>query len=181
MSVLEEILQFNQAFVTSGAYKPYVATKYPGKKLAILTCMDTRLTLLLPAALGLKNGDVKLIKNAGALVSHPYGSVMRSLMICIYEMGIEDILVIGHYDCGMQALSSAALTQKMLEAGIQPQTLEQVRAEIDFDQWLAGFDSVGQSVHDTVAQIRAHPLIPDKIRVSGLIMDPETGRLDLAE
>lgn len=64
-----------------------------------MTCMDTRLVELLPAALGLKNGDVKIIKNAGAVISNPFGSAVLSLLIAIFELGVEEIMVIGHTDC----------------------------------------------------------------------------------
>lgn len=175
---INDILQFNKDFVEKEEYKNYKASKFPTKKIAILSCMDTRLTLLLPAALGLKNGDVKIIKNAGGVISHPYGSVIRSLLVCIYELGIEEIIVIGHYDCGMQNLQSDKITEKMLHAGISADAIEKVKSEIDYDRWLAGFDCVEQSVEDTVELIRHHPLIPDGINIYGLIMDPETGRLD---
>ena len=59
--IIEEIIKYNENFVASKAYEKYLTSKYPDKKLAILSCMDTRLTELLPAALGLKNGDAKLI------------------------------------------------------------------------------------------------------------------------
>ena len=94
--MIEEIREFNKSFVKDEKYQSYITSKYPDKKLAILTCMDTRLTELLPAALGLKNGDVKLIKNAGGVISNPFGSVVRSLLIAVYELGVETILVIGH-------------------------------------------------------------------------------------
>jgi len=178
MSMIDEILQFNKGFVEREEYKSHKASKYPSKKLAILSCMDTRLTLLLPAALGLKNGDVKIIKNAGGVISHPFGSVMRSLMVCIYQLGIEEILVIGHYDCGMQNLRSDEITQKMLSAGIHTEVIDRVKAEIDYDKWLSGFECVEQSVSETVAQIKNHPFIPERIKIYGLIMDPDTGRLD---
>ena len=61
--------------------------------------MDTRLTELLPAALGIKNGDVKIIKNAGAIISHPFGSVIRSLLVAIYELGVYEVMIFGHTDC----------------------------------------------------------------------------------
>ena len=64
--MLDEILEFNKQFVANKGYEKYITNKYPDKKIAILSCMDTRLTELLPAALGIKNGDVKMIKNAGA-------------------------------------------------------------------------------------------------------------------
>ena len=63
--MIEQIVEYNKKFVENKGYEPYLTSKYPNKKLAVLTCMDTRLTELLPAALGLKNGDAKIIKNAG--------------------------------------------------------------------------------------------------------------------
>ena len=86
--MIEEILEFNREFVERGDYKKYVTDKYPNKKLAVLSCMDTRLTELLPAALGLKNGDAKIIKNAGGLIMSPYDSAMRSLLVAVYELGV---------------------------------------------------------------------------------------------
>ena len=57
--MIEELLAYNRKFVEEKRYEQYAASKYPNKKIAILTCMDTRLVELLPAALGLRNGDVK--------------------------------------------------------------------------------------------------------------------------
>ncbi|MDO4172310.1 MAG: hypothetical protein Q4D28_06370, partial [Prevotellaceae bacterium] len=84
---LEEMLEYNRQFVASRAYEKYVTSKYPDKKIAIVTCMDTRLVKLLPAALGIKNGDVKIIKNAGGTITNPFDSTMRSLLVAIYEHG----------------------------------------------------------------------------------------------
>ena len=102
--MINEIMEYNKKFVEDKAYEPYLTSKYPDKKLASLTCMDTRLTELLPAALGLKNGDAKIIKNAGGVITHPYGSVVRSLLVAIIELGVEEIMVIGHTDCGVQGM-----------------------------------------------------------------------------
>ena len=98
--MVEEILAYNKEFVENKGYESYITNKYPDKKIAILSCMDTRLTALLPAALGIKNGDVKMIKNAGGVISHPFGSVIRSLLVAIFELGVEEIRVIAHFDCG---------------------------------------------------------------------------------
>jgi carbonic anhydrase len=175
---LEQILAFNRNFVEKGLYKKYLSSKYPHKKLAILSCMDTRLTELLPAALNLKNGDVKIIKNAGGMISHPYGSVMRSLMLAIYELQVEEILVIGHHDCGMQGLDSSRIIEKMLRRHIDPQTLTIVRAcGIDLEAWLSGFGDVETSVRQSVELIRNHPLVPQDVEVHGLIIHPESGEL----
>ena len=79
--MISEILQYNQRFVAEKGYKPYETSGQPDMKLAIVSCMDTRLTELLPRALGLKNGDAKIIKVAGGTLLTPYDSVMRSLSL----------------------------------------------------------------------------------------------------
>ena len=85
---IDGILAHNRAFVERREFERYATDKYPDKKLAIVSCMDTRLTALLLAALGLKNGDAKIIKVAGAEVAHPFGSVMRSLLIAVCELTV---------------------------------------------------------------------------------------------
>ena len=177
---LEEILKFNKEFVENKEYEKYNTTKYPDKKIAILSCMDTRLTELLPKALDLKNGDAKIIKNAGGTVIHPFGSAMRSLLICISEFDIKEIFIIGHYDCGISSMNTDKLIKKMIDQGIDIKTLDTLsRAGIKVKQWLHGFDCVEESVKESVAKVRNHPLMPDNVAIHGLIMDPETGRLDV--
>lgn len=177
---LEEILKFNKEFVENKEYEKYNTTKYPDKKIAILSCMDTRLTELLPKALDLKNGDAKIIKNAGGTVIHPFGSAMRSLLICIYEFDIKEIFIIGHYDCGISSMNTDKLIKKMIDQGIDIKTLDTLsRAGIKVKQWLHGFDCVEESVKESVAKVKNHPLMPENIAIHGLIMDPLTGRLDV--
>ena len=177
---LTEILDFNKNFVENKEYEKYNTTKYPDKEIAIISCMDTRLTELLPKALNLKNGDAKIIKNAGGLVVHPFGSAMRSLLICIYEFDIKEIFVIGHYDCGVSTINADEFVEKMLTRGIDKNTLGIItNSGIELKQWLHGFDCVEQSVKENVEKIKNHPLVPKDIAVHGLIMDPETGRVDV--
>lgn len=176
--MIEELLEFNKEFVQNKQYENFITGKYPSKKIAILSCMDTRLTELLPAALGIRNGDVKIIKNAGAVISSPFGSVMRSLMVAVYDLKVDEILVIGHHDCGMQSLDSDAILQSMKDRGISQETIDMVGyCGIDFNNWLHGFDSVEDSVRASVSMIVNHPLIPADVQVHGLVMDPETGEV----
>lgn len=178
---LEEILKFNKEFVENKEYEKYNTTKYPDKKIAILSCMDTRLTELLPKALDLKNGDAKIIKNAGGTVIHPFGSAMRSLLICVYEFDIKEIFIIGHYDCGVSSMDTDKMIKKMIEKGIDVQTLDTLsRAGIKVKKWLHGFDCVEESVRESVTKVKNHPLMPSNVAIHGLIMDPLTGRLDVA-
>lgn len=180
MSSIDEILEYNQNFVDSEQYKDFETTRYPTKKIAVLSCMDTRLTTLLPAALNFKNGDIKIIKNAGAMVTHPFGSVMRSILVAIYELGVQEIMVIGHYGCGMQGLEPSRMIEKMLRRNIPQDKIDMLQyAGIDVHKWLRGFDDAETSVAETVSLIKNHPLIPADITVCGFMIDPETGRLSV--
>ena len=176
--MIDEILAYNKKFVEEKQYEKYAASKYPNKKIAILTCMDTRLVELLPAALGLKNGDVKIIKNAGGVVTSPFGSVIRSLLVAIIELGVEEIMVIGHTDCGVQHIDSDMMIHHMKERGVSQESIDLMKyCGINFEEWLAGFDTVEQSVKDTVDTIRNHPLIPTDIRIGGYVINTVTGEL----
>ncbi|MCI8415971.1 MAG: carbonic anhydrase [Lachnospiraceae bacterium] len=178
--MIDEILAYNKRFVEEKAYEKYAAGKYPNKKIAILTCMDTRLVELLPAALGLKNGDVKIIKNAGGVVTNPFGSVIRSLLVAIIELGVEEIMVIGHTDCGVQHIDSEMMIQHMKKRGITQESIDLMKyCGINFESWLSGFDTVEQSVADTVETIRNHPLIPEDVRIGGYVINTQTGELQV--
>jgi carbonic anhydrase len=164
--------------VATKGYEQYVTSKYPDKKLAVLSCMDTRLTELLPAALGLKNGDAKLIKNAGGLVISPFDSAMRSLLVAVYELGVVEIMVVAHTTCGACHMSFSEFEHHMVERGISESTLETIRRSgIDLDQWLEGFHDTEESVRRTVDTVSHHPLMPRDVVVRGFIIDSVTGSL----
>jgi len=178
MSNMQELLDFNKKFVEGKRYEPLETTKYPNKKVAILSCMDTRLTELLPASMNLKNGDVQIIKNAGAVISHPFGSIMRSLLIAVYQLNVEEIMVIAHDDCGMERLDASSFIQKMRDRGIPDSKIDMIKyCGIDLAKWLKGFENVRESVLETVHTIRNHPLMPDNIQVQGFVMNSRTGEL----
>ncbi|WP_289136194.1 carbonic anhydrase [uncultured Brevibacillus sp.] len=180
MRNLDEILAFNREFVANQEYEKYQTTKFPDKRLVVLSCMDTRLEELLPKAMNMRNGDIKHVKSAGAIVSHPFGSIMRSIMVAIYELNAEEVMVVGHYDCGMSALDSKKTMAKMTEKGVNAQTLSTLQhAGINLNKWLRGFDCVDDSVKSSVETIKNHPLLPPSVAVHGLLIDPATGRLDV--
>ena len=176
--MIEEILHYNEEFVNGKKYEQYATSKYPDKHLAILTCMDTRLTTMLPAALGLKNGDAKIIKNAGGLVISPFDSAMRSLIVAIYELGVKEVMVIAHSGCGACHMNGKDMKALMLGRGISQSQIDTVEhCGISLDTWLEGFHDTEDSVRKTVNTIIHHPLTPSDITVHGFIMDSSTGKL----
>ena len=176
--IIEQLLEFNRQFVANRQYEQFVTSKYPDKKLAILSCMDTRLTELLPAALGLKNGDAKIIKNAGGLVISPFDSAMRSLLVAVYELGVEEIMVIAHSNCGACHMNGKQMKDLMVKRGIHQDVINTIGlCGIYLDHWLEGFHDTEDSVRNTVNTIRNHPLIPQDVNLHGYIIDSVTGKL----
>lgn len=177
--MIDQIIAFNKTFVAQKGYEKYITDKYPDKKLAVLSCMDTRLTELLPAALGLKNGDAKIIKNAGGLVISAFDSAMRSLIVAIYELGVREIMVVAHSHCGACHMSFDHFHHEMIARGVTDETLDTIqKCGIDLHHWLEGFKDTPESVRKTVETIRTHPLVPKDITVRGFIIDSETGALE---
>lgn len=176
---MKSLIEHNKKFVAEDKGRQYETTKYPDKKIAILTCMDTRLVELLPAALGIKNGDVKMIKNAGAVLDNPFDSSMRSILVAIYELGVNQIMVIGHTECGVKGMDPEEMLHLMKDRGVKEETIKLIeRCGIDLHKWLTGFDDTAESVNKAVKLIKEHPLMPaEPIPVKGFIMDIQTGEL----
>lgn len=176
--MINEMLQYNKEFVANKGYEKFATSKYPDKKIAIVTCMDTRLVELLPAALGIKNGDVKMIKNAGGTITNPFDSTVRSLLVAIYELGVNEIMIIGHTGCGVQGMDAQEMLHLMKERGVDEEHISLMRhCGIDLDSWLHGFEDTDAAVLETVDLVKNHPLVPKDIVVRGYIMDSETGAL----
>ena len=176
MSLLNSILTANRNFVHPGAFPPL--PKNPKKQLAIFTCMDTRLVDFLERSMGIKRGDAKVIKNAGnTLVDPLHGGVIRSLVAAIFMLGVEEIFVIGHEDCGMSGVNPEQMKKDMIARGISLQVIETLVP--DLAQWLGSFACPAENVTDVVGKIRCNPLIPADVPIHGLIFCPNDGRLEI--
>lgn len=177
---LEEMLAYNQQFVEGEKYQDYSTDSIPSKRMVLFTCMDSRLVELLPKALNIKNGDVKMVKNAGAILRDPFDSVMKSILVAIYELKAEEVAVIGHHDCGMSKMDTSVFAKRMTAQGIPEETLETLtKAGINLNEEFCGFTRVEESVEQSVLVIRNHPLLPASVKVHGLVIDPHSGKLDV--
>lgn len=161
--MLDEVLKANENFVKE--FEPKKMSHMPQKKLAIVTCMDTRLTGFLEPAMGIGRGDAKIIKNAGNAVVDR--DVIRSVAAAIYALGAEEVLVVGHYECGMANVDPEKLMNTMKERGID----ENVISEVDLKEWIGAIDSEEENVIQVVEKIKESPFIPEDVLVHGLIID----------
>ena len=157
MSVIDEVTQANERYA-SGFAKSSLPMP-PGRKFAVVTCMDARLD---PARfLGLEEGDAHVIRNAGGIVND---ETLRSLLISHHLLGTEEALVIGHSDCGMVTFTNADVHEKL-----GPES-----EDIDFEP----FPDVAERVRQSVTTIRDHPLLPDSFAATGFVYDVQSGRID---
>lgn len=181
MNTLEQLLAANRQF-TANLPEEFLQTcpitsKLPKRQLAVFTCMDTRLVDFLEPAMGIKRGEVKVIKNAGNSVTGAFEATIRSLVISIFELGVREVLVIGHLDCGMANTSSKKLIQKMLDRGISPDAIKMVEKELV--DWVDHFHHPIDNIEEVVLKIRTNPLIPKDVPVHGLVFNPHCGELEV--
>ena len=170
--LLDEVLKSNKEFVEE--FDEVKLSNMPQKKLVIVTCMDARLINgFLEQAMGIGRGDAKIIKNAGANVLGR--DVIRSVAATIFALGAEEVMVVGHYDCGMVDANSEKLKAAMLERGISQDEI----AKVDLAEWIGAIESEESNVINGVEKIKNSPLIPEDIPIHGLIIDPNTGKLDI--
>src|SRR5256885_16199064 len=160
MTVVQEFLKANEKYA-AGFQKGSLAMP-PSRQVAVLTCMDARID---PARiLGLEEGDAHVIRNAGGRASE---DAIRSLVISQQLLGTNTVVVIHHTDCGMLTFSNADLRTKLKQ---------ELKADADHIDFLP-FTDLEQSVRDDVATLKASPLIPDNVDISGFIYDVSSGKL----
>ena len=133
----------------------------PSRRLAIVTCMDSRLDVF--AALGLGDGEAHVLRNAGGVVSD---DVIRSLAISQRRLGTREVMLIHHTDCGMEKISDEGFRVELEEAtGIVP----------EFP--IESFERVDESVRESLRRVRRSPFIPHRDAVRGFVYDVDTHRL----
>jgi len=159
MSVTDELLANNEAY--AAAFDKGDLPLPPGKKVAVVACMDARLNVY--GALGLNEGDAHVIRNAGGVVTD---DEIRSLAISQRLLGTEEIILIHHTDCGMLTFTDDAFRRAIQdETGIKP-------------EWAAeSFTDVDEDVRQSIARIKASPFVPRTDAVRGFVYDVATGKL----
>lgn len=160
MSVIDDVLAANQVY--SHNHELRELTPRPKRRLAVLTCMDTRLSI---RTMGLKTGDAHIIRNAGGIVTD---DALRSLLVSHYLLGTEEIMVINHTDCGLMHTNEDNLRKRILEAtgtaAVAPATFY-------------AFQNIDENVRQQLQKLRSHPWIPKKLVARGFVYDVETGLL----
>jgi carbonic anhydrase len=160
MSAIDEVLTANEIYARTHELRKL--TPRPERKLAVLTCMDTRLSI---RTLGLKTGDAHIIRNAGGIVTE---DAVRSLLVSHYLLGTEEFMIINHTDCGLMSTSEQDLRTRIQNragtAAVAP-------------AFFYTFQNIDENVRHQLQKLRSHPWIPDSVAVRGFVYEVTTGRL----
>jgi len=164
MPAVEEVLDANRQYAARSAKGDLPMP--PGRRFAIVTCMDARLD---PAKYaGLSEGDAHVIRNAGGIVTD---DALRSLVISHWLLGTREALVVGHTDSGMETFTDHQLRQKLAgEAGADA-------SDVEFH----AFPAVRARVRQSVQRIHDSELLPDSFEARGFVYDVHSGRLEAVE
>jgi carbonic anhydrase len=159
MSITDDLLENARTYAES--FDKGELPLPPGRKVAVLACMDARLNPY--GLLGLQEGDAHVIRNAGGVVTD---DEIRSLAISQRLLGTEEIILIHHTDCGMLTFTDDDFKRQVQDdTGIKP-------------EWAAeAFSDLDEDVRQSVARIKSSPFIPRKDSVRGFVYDVHSGEL----
>ena len=159
MSITDQLLTNNVSY--SETFDKADLPLPPAKKVAVVACMDARLSPY--GALGLEEGDAHVIRNAGGVVTE---DEIRSLAISQHLLGTEEIILIHHTDYGMLTFTDDGFRNQLQEeTGVKP-------------PWAAeSFSDLDEDVRQSIARIKTSPFVPRTESIRGFVYDVETGRL----
>lgn len=159
MDTIDQLLENNRAFA-DGLAERHLSVE-PSRKLAVVTCMDSRLDVF--AALGLGDGEAHVLRNAGGVITD---DVIRSLAISQRRLGTRDVMLVHHTDCGMQKLTDDGFRTELQETtGVAPAFA------------IESFKDVEEDVRQSIRRVLTSPFIPHRDNVRGFVYDVDTHRL----
>lgn len=159
MDVIDELIANNRAFADSLPRKHLDVQ--PSRRLAIVTCMDSRLDVF--AALGLSDGEAHVLRNAGGAITD---DVIRSLAVSQRRLGTREVMLIHHTDCGMQSLTDDGFRAELQEAtGVSPAFA------------IESFSDVDSDVRQSILRVRRSPFLLHRDRIRGFVYDVDTRHL----
>jgi carbonic anhydrase len=159
MGTIDDLLAANRRFADSLPARHLDVR--PSRRLAIVTCMDSRLDVF--AALGLGDGEAHVLRNAGGVITD---DAIRSLAISQRLLGTEAVMLIHHTDCGMEKITDDGFRAELQEAtGVSPAFA------------VESFDDVDADVRQSVLRVRRSPFLPHRDQVRGFVYDVDDHRL----
>lgn len=165
--MLEDLLNANKEFL---ANNPHIEHSHgnPSKHLAVVTCMSCHLVDFVDKALGLNKGDAIFIQNAGNTITPYDNSIIRSLAVGIYLLGVKEVAVVGHTNCNMK-IDVSPLLDGLKRYGKS----REIFKDADLREWFGFINNEEMNVRNVVDAIKNSPIIPQEITVYGLMIDDD--------
>jgi carbonic anhydrase len=159
MTTIDDLLANNRAYAESSLANHLDVR--PSKRLAIVTCMDSRIDVF--AALGLGDGEAHILRNAGGVITD---DVIRSLAISQRKLGTREVMLIHHTDCGMQKLTDDSFRAELQEAtGMAPAFA------------IESFSDAEADVRQSILRVRRSEFVPHRDVVRGFVYDVDTHQM----
>ena len=170
-SLLNQIIAANKSYLsgTPSFLDP------AGEPFVVITCIDSRLTGFIEPALGLPRRRAIVIRTAGNQVSEKNSDLLRSLAVALYVKNAREIVIVGHTDCGLSSFSVSEVTENFRKAGI-PRT---AFGHEDLRSWFGAFADIRANVVRSIEYLRKSALAPPSVKAHGLILDTESGTLQV--
>jgi carbonic anhydrase len=159
MTAFDDLIAANAKYATE--FRDSELSGRAARGLGVVTCMDSRIDPL--GSLGLRPGDAKILRNAGARVTD---DVLRTLVLAVYLLGVERVLVMPHTDCGMSKVTDADVHELTQRQGVDTRSLE-FHTVPDQDA----------ALRRDLMRITSSPFLPAGLPVGGAIYDVHTGKL----
>ncbi len=146
-----------------------------GDPFVVVACIDARLTGLIEPALGLPRNRASVIRTAGNQLSEKNGDALRSIAVALYLKQAKEILVLGHTDCAMSGFSVQEVTDNFRKAGIPRGAF----GNEDLRAWFGAFANVRENITSSIAYLRKSGLVPADLKIHGLVLDTNSGAVDI--
>lgn len=158
-TAIDAVVEANKRYAPD--YDPALVSPRPRLHLAVVTCMDTRLSY---RAMGLRPGDAHIIRNAGGIVT---ADALRSLLVSKYLLGTREIMIVNHTDCGLMKATEEEIQRRIeREAGVPASTPVTFHA----------FRDIAANVRQQMRSLMAHSWIGDTA-IRGFVFHVEDGHL----
>ncbi len=161
MSAINEAIMANEEYAANFILGEL--SHKPQKRLAVVTCMDTRINI--KEVLGLKTGEANILRNAGAIVTE---DVLRSLIISHQQLGMTEVMIINHTRCGATGFKSEEFSDRLYK--------ETGKIAVSPQHFL-DFHDIEDNTRKQVLKVRSHPWISDSVTVRGFVYDVKTGKI----
>jgi carbonic anhydrase len=170
--LLDAILERNRAYLQGRERRAWPPN--PKVQLAVVACYDPRLDEMIRESIGIEPGEAFVFRTAGAFLREGSAS-LRSLAVAIYFFDVTHVLVMGHRSCRMANFDTPGFVDAFRKRGVSREAF----GSDDLSGWAGAIADPRRGVETTVANLRAAPFLPRDLSIAGVVLDDETGELEV--